>query len=109
MFVAFTTPASVRAGREFARAWERGDLGAMYGLLRDDARSKTTRAGFVMAYRRDAATATLRRIGVPRVRRNGDSAELSEAAVTRIFGTIRQPLELPVDNGKIEWSPNLTF
>jgi penicillin-binding protein A len=109
MFGAFATPASVRAGREFARAWERGDLGAMYALLTDDARSKTTRAGFAMAYRRDAATATLRRIRVPRVRRNGDAAELSVVAVTRVFGTVRRPIVLPVVDGKVDWDASMTF
>jgi cell division protein FtsI/penicillin-binding protein 2 len=109
LFGALHTPASVRAGRDFARAWERGNYSAMYALLSDDAKQKTTRAGFGIAYRRDAATATLRRVRVLRVRSRGDSVELSVAASTRTFGTVRLPLELPVVDGKVDWDASMTF
>jgi peptidoglycan glycosyltransferase len=109
VFGVLRTPASVRAGREFGRAWERGDLGGMYALLTDDAKHRTGRAAFRAAYRRDAATATLRKISVLRVRGRGDGAELSVAASTRAFGTIRKPLELPIVDGKVAWAAYMTF
>jgi cell division protein FtsI/penicillin-binding protein 2 len=109
MFGAFSTPASVRAGREFARAWERGEYAAMYTLLTDDAQKRTSRRGFEHAYRNDAATATLVRVRVERVRRRGDGVEIAVAAVTRAFGTVRGRIEVPMVDGKVAWDTYMTF
>ena len=109
MYGALHTPASVRAGREFASAWKRGDLDRMYSLLTDDAQSRTSKRAFRAAYRRDAATATTRAIRVGRVRKHGDGVEVTVAAVTRIFGTVRGSLELPVVDGKVDWDTSMTF
>jgi cell division protein FtsI/penicillin-binding protein 2 len=107
---ALSTPASLRTGREFARAWERGDYEAMYALLTDDAKADTSRRAFAAAYRRDARTATLRDIRVERVKRHGnETVELAVAAPTRIFGTIRAPVNLPVRDGKVDWDRSMTF
>ncbi|HEX6713603.1 MAG TPA: hypothetical protein VF066_09455, partial [Thermoleophilaceae bacterium] len=109
LYSALHTPASLRAGREFARAWERGDLRRMYGLLSDDAQEKTGVRAFRAAYRRDAATATLRRVRVERVRSGNDAVEIDVAAVTRVFGTVNGTLELPMVDGKIDWDKSMTF
>jgi penicillin-binding protein A len=109
LFRAFSTPASVRTGREFARAWERGDFGGMYALLTDDAKRQTSRATFDAAYRNDAMTATLRRIRVERVRRLGDRIALMVSATTHAFGTVRNPIEVPVVDDKIVWERYMTF
>ncbi|HEX4720559.1 MAG TPA: penicillin-binding transpeptidase domain-containing protein [Thermoleophilaceae bacterium] len=109
LFGAFHTPASVRAGRDFARAWERGDFDAMYALLTDDAKRETSRAAFRAAYRDDAMTATLRHIRIVRVRRRGDRVELMVAATTNAFGTVRSPMDVPVVDSKIAWERSMTF
>ena len=106
---ALSTSSAVTTGREFALAWERGDMDAMYALLTDEAKKKTSRESFEAAYRADATTATLRRVRVDRVRKRGDGAQLSVTAPTRIFGTIRRPLDLPVVDGKVDWNRSLTF
>ena len=106
---AFGTPTSVRAGREFARAWERGDIGAMYALLTDDAKQRTSRAEFEAAYRTDAITATLRRIRIDRIRHRGEGVELTVAALTRVFGTVRHAVEIPVSGGNVAWDTYMTF
>jgi cell division protein FtsI/penicillin-binding protein 2 len=106
---ALGTPASVKAGREFGAAWQRGDKAAMYGLLTDEAKSRVSRLAFDAAYRTDANTATLRRIHVQRVRRSGDSAQLDVVATTRVFGVVRKPLVIPVVDGKVAWEPYMTF
>ena len=106
---AVSTPASVRAGREFARAWERGDTQAMYALLTDDAKTRTSAAAFARTYRRDALTATQRSLRVVRVRRHGDDAELSVVVRTRIFGTVRDTIDVPVRDGKVAWEPYMSF
>jgi penicillin-binding protein A len=109
VFGALRTPASVRAGRNFGRAWERGDFRGMYALLTDDAKRRISRAAFRAAYRRDAATATLRKIAVQHVRGRGDGVELTVAATTRAFGTIRKPLDLAIVDGKVAWDTYMTF
>jgi cell division protein FtsI/penicillin-binding protein 2 len=103
------TPASLRAGRDFGRAWERGDLATMYSLLSDDAKQHTSRAAFDAAYRRDAVTATLRKVQIERVRAHGDGVELMVAATTRAFGTVRDPVDLAMSDGKVAWDAYMTF
>src|SRR5512132_473486 len=48
-----------RAVERFARAWERGDLAAMYGELSGDARARVDRRGFTRAYDTAMTTATV--------------------------------------------------
>src|SRR3954464_14182344 len=91
-----STPASVRAGRDFARAWEQGHISSMYALLSDAAKRTTSARAFANAYGADADTATLRALRVTRVRRQGDGVVLAVVARTRIFGTIRGQIELPM-------------
>ena len=109
LYSAFSTPASIRTGRDFARAWEKGDYAAMYELLTDDAKTKTTRQAFRAAYRADARTATLQKLRVERVRSHGDAVELTVAARTLAFGTIRHVVDVPVLDKKIVWDTYMTF
>src|SRR3954453_10513266 len=104
-----STPASVKAGREFARAWEQGHISSMYALLSDEAKRTTSARAFANAYDADADTATLRSLRVTRVRRQGDGVVLGVVAGTRIFGTIRGQIELPMKDGHVDWSPRMTF
>ena len=106
---ALSTPASVRAGRDFARAWERGNPRAMYALLTDQAKSHTSEAAFANAYQQDALTATQRSVRVLGVRRHGNGVRLAVVVRTRIFGTIRDTIDLPVRDGKVAWQPYMTF
>jgi peptidoglycan glycosyltransferase len=109
LFTALSTPGSVRTGRDFARAWERGDYSAMYSLLTEDAQRKTSRRSFEAAYRNDARTATLQKLRVERVASSGDALQLTVAARTGAFGTIRHVMNLPVLDDKIVWDSYLTF
>lgn len=106
---ALHTPSSVRAGRKFARAWERGNTDTMYSLLTEDSKKRTSRRAFVAAYREDAETATLKNVLVSRVRRHGSGVELTVVAKTRIFGTISDKIDVPMIDSRIDWSPAMTF
>jgi cell division protein FtsI/penicillin-binding protein 2 len=106
---AVSEPASVHAGRSFAAAWERGEMRAMYALLTPAAQSRVSASGFAAAYRRDAATATLRAVRVTRVQRVGHSVELSVSASTRAFGIVRGLIKLPFKGSKIDWRLHMTF
>ncbi len=109
LFGVLSTPASVRAGRDFARAWQQGRFPAMYSLLTPAAQKRWSAGAFASAYRLDAITATLRSVHVTRVRRHGNGVELSVAVRTRAFATVSGVIHLPVKDGKVDWNPSMTF
>jgi hypothetical protein len=98
-----------RAARRFTEAWERGDLGAMYGLLTPAARDRTSRAEFETAYRsaRVTATATEFEAGSPEDEDGGVRVPMT--VKTRAFGRVDEPIVLPVDDGRVDWRPHLAF
>ena len=101
---------SQRTAAEFTQAWERGDYGAMYGMLDDASREVHSREEFRAAYRDAAATATATgiRAGDPEGERNGSIAVPVEVK-TRVFGTLRANLRLPVHDEEVTWGPLLAF
>ena len=101
---------SERTASEFAEAWERADYGAMYDMLDDASREVHTRREFTAAYRRAAATATATGIeaGDPRGEQDG-SVAIPVAVRTRVFGTIRADLRVPVHDEQVTWGPLLAF
>jgi transpeptidase family protein/MecA-like transpeptidase family protein len=97
------------AARDFMSAWERGDLGAMYGLLTSSARRRFDRDAVAGAYDDAATTATAVEVdaGDPSER---DGRVLVPVAVrTRVFGTVRGELSLTTVDGAIAWNPGLVF
>ena len=101
---------SQRTAGEFAEAWERGDYDGMYDMLDDASREVHTHREFQAAYRRAAATATATgvRAGDPEGERDG-SVALPVEVRTRVFGTLRAKLRLPVHEEKVTWGPLLAF
>ncbi len=101
---------SQRAAGAFTEAWERGDYGAMYAMLDDASREAHTRQEFRAAYRRAAATATATGLhaGDPEGEREG-SVAVPVNVRTRVFGTVRAKLRLPVHEEKVTWGPLLAF
>jgi peptidoglycan glycosyltransferase len=106
---ALSTPASVRAGKQFGRAWQQRRYGEMYSLLTPEAKRRVSPSAFARDYTADAVTATTRHLTVTRVRRHGDGVELSVAVATRAFGTIRGPVDLAIKDGKVDWDASMTF
>ncbi|HEY1273822.1 MAG TPA: penicillin-binding transpeptidase domain-containing protein [Thermoleophilaceae bacterium] len=106
----FADSSSHKAARSFTQAWARGDYAVMHDLLTDDAQSRYPLKAFRAAYRRAAATATLKRVAPE----DPESTTDGEAVVpvllnTRVFGRVRGRLTLPVDDDRIDWTPNLAF
>jgi peptidoglycan glycosyltransferase len=101
---------SERTAGEFAEAWERGDYAAMYDMLDDASREVHTRQEFETAYRRAAATATSTAVtaGDPEGERDG-SVDVPIEVRTRVFGTVRANLRLPVHDEEVTWGPLLAF
>jgi hypothetical protein len=100
--------------RRFARAWERGDYGAMHALLAHAAAARVPLKSFTRRYGTAAATATTTsvRAGEPSRPRDG-AVELPVTVRTRVFGTIRATLRIPVrtedERPRIAWAQRLVF
>jgi peptidoglycan glycosyltransferase len=102
--------AEERTARDFGRAWERGDYSAMHELLAPRARSRFDERALRRAYRNAAATATASavRVGDPRGTRDG-GVRLPVEMPTRVFGTIRGEVLVPVSGEAVAWRPHLVF
>jgi peptidoglycan glycosyltransferase len=99
-----------RAADRFAHAWERSEYGAMYGLLSDRAKARTSRSAFEQAYRDAAATATLRSLRFARAHDpSGGTVTVPVRASTRVFGTVASAARLPFTDAKVDWTPSLAF
>jgi hypothetical protein len=102
--------AAERTASRFADAWQRGDYRAMHRLLTPASRALHPLPEFRRAYERAAATATVRKIdpddpdGV-----DGDTVTVPVVIETRVFGSLRGKLELPVSDERVDWSPRLVF
>jgi hypothetical protein len=86
-----------RAVERFARAWEAGDRRAMYAQLSARARRRTSPRRFEEAYKRAGAIATIRSVRTGTPARDGDAWRLPVSLRTRIFGTLRGRVRLPID------------
>jgi peptidoglycan glycosyltransferase len=101
---------SERTASEFAEAWGRGHFASMYALLDDASRRVHTRREFREAYRAAGATATATGIEAGDPEREGDGTVVVPISVrTRVFGTVRANLRLPVHDDEVTWGPLLAF
>jgi cell division protein FtsI/penicillin-binding protein 2 len=81
----------------YVDAWARGDFSQMYGLLDPASRTHISEGRFVAAYQQAATTATLISLTPLQVGgRVGDLIPVRMRAQTRIFGTLRETLEVPL-------------
>ena len=104
-------PPEQRTIEAFTQAWERGDHAAMYALLSDAARRRTSLARLQRTYRQAAETITLESV------KTGPVNERNTVAVsfeTRIFGALRGTLTLPTGEREgadpgIDWRSELVY
>ena len=81
----------------------------MWRLLTPDARSETTPQEFAAAYAEAMRTATGTRVEIGDLREEGDGVGMDVEVQTRIFGTVEHGMHLPIEDGRIDWSPHLVF
>jgi peptidoglycan glycosyltransferase len=98
-----------RTTAKFTQDWARGDYAAMYGLLTGKARQRTSLAAFERAYRMAGATATTVGLRPGKAHDAGPGARAAVVVTTRIFGTIRGRVTVPVNGTKVDWDPHLVF
>ena len=84
----------------FARAWELGDYGAMHAELTDASAERVPVASFARRYRQAADTATVVSVRTGRPARPRDGmVDVPVTVRTRVFGTIRGVMQVPVRTG----------
>jgi cell division protein FtsI/penicillin-binding protein 2 len=102
------------AAERFAAAWSRKDFTAMYRELNEASRRAVGVEEFAAAYREAAEVATLRSLEVGSAQ---DAREESGAKVVPVpvvagtvaFGDVGAELELPYDEGGVDWDASLVF
>jgi len=99
-----------KAAKAYARAWGRGDLAAMYGMLSPDARNRFSAAAFRSAYARSARTATASDWAIGRAKGRGDDSFAVPVRVdTRIFGAIDGEIRVNASDAGVDWRPYMAF
>jgi cell division protein FtsI/penicillin-binding protein 2 len=104
-------PEERKTAAAFAHAWERGDQSAMYALLSDAAKKRTSRQRLERTYKEAAETLTLEKVRAGRVI---DDKTIPIVLETRIFGTLRGTLTLPMGERKdagpgVDWRAELVY
>lgn len=104
-------PPEKRTTVAFAKAWERGDHRAMYALLSDDARRRTSYERLQRTYRQAAETLTLRKVRAGAVEQT-DHVHLTFE--TRIFGALKGVLVVPTGEREgqdpgVDWTAELVY
>ncbi len=100
--------------REYVRAWQRGDIPAMYALLDPGSRHRIAEAQFAAVLQTAAATATLQSLTPLSVQaRAGTAIPVRMRVRTRVFGVLRQVLLVPLSGSgsgaRVHYSSSLLF
>ena len=93
--------ASARSERhvvtEYVQAWAAGDYSHMYSMLDPASRQGMSETRFAAAYRRDEMTATVLKLTAEHVgRRSGEFIPVQMLVFTKLFGELRETLEVPL-------------
>jgi penicillin-binding protein A len=105
--------ANLAGAQRFADDWERQDFAGMYAELAPASSGRYTLAQFTDDYDHAQTTATVRSVSTGDA--SEDEAGGRKVAVvpvtldTNAFGRIAGNLTVPLDDGKVDWAPNLVF
>ena len=102
------------AAERYTRAWAQDEFAAMYGELNPASRHAITVNDFATAYREAEMVATLRSLEphTPQDTTSAGGATVVPVAIeadTVAFGRIDSEVDLPFDEGGIDWDPSLVF
>jgi peptidoglycan glycosyltransferase len=98
----------------FVNDWAKQDFKSMHDELSDSSQAQYTAADLQSAYltAQDASTATSIDPGDasgPKSVNGTDVVDVNVGVGTRLFGKVDGVVRLPLDGGKVAWSPSLTF
>jgi penicillin-binding protein A len=81
----------------YVQAWSANDYTRMYSLLDPDSKAGMSETRFAAGYRRDSSTATLVKLTPEHIgRRRGAYIPVQTLVRTKLFGTLRETLEVPI-------------
>jgi penicillin-binding protein A len=81
----------------YVTAWAASDYGHMYSMLDPASKQSITEAKFAAAYRHDEMTATVQKLTAEKVgHRSGDFIPVQMLVSTKLFGQLRETLEVPL-------------
>lgn len=100
---------SERAGRAFAEAWAERDYERMHGLLTPEAQERVSQQALTRAYTEARGLATIVSVRTGEPVGNGDAVRIPAVVTTRAFGTISGDLVLPVEDGAVDWRPDMVL
>lgn len=97
----------------YVKAWTNQDFAAMHAGLGDEAGGRITEARFTEIMRGALTTATARTVSAGELRRTDDGFAVPVAVRTRLFGTLRGTVQLPLEgSGKeagIRWTRRMAL
>ncbi len=107
------SPGKAAADR-FAEAWAANNYKAMYHELNDASRARVSAEQFATDYHEARDVATLRGIaaegtGSPQTVNGEEVVPVPVHITTVAFGRYEETVDLPYDEGGIDWSPNLVY
>lgn len=97
------------AAENYARAWQKGDFEAMYGMLSTKSRAGIKLERFTERYELAEATATLQSLEVSDAEGDETNAEVPVKANTLAFGQIVEPVKFTFGSDGIAWQRSLLF
>ena len=99
--------------QKFADAWASQDFRAMYAQISPSSARRYSRDDFIADYQRAEMTATVKGVATGEASESdsdgGAAAVVPLTLTTHAFGHIQRDLVLPLDDGRVSWSPNLAF
>lgn len=108
-----TRAAEEDVAERYVRAWAAQDFPAMYRALGPDASGRITEGRFVEIMRGALTTATARTVTPGEVQRVDGGFEVPVAVRTRLFGTLRGTVQLPLegsgDGAGVRWTRRMAL
>jgi peptidoglycan glycosyltransferase len=93
----------------FAEAWQGGSFSRMYAEISPAAARRYSLKTFTADYRDAQKTATIQSVDAGKASDAASGAVVPVTLHTNAFGNISRELALPLDGGKVDWSPSLVF
>ena len=101
------------SAQNFVDAWASQDFSAMYGQLSPGSARRYTLDQFTADYEKAQDTATVKHVEAGEASESdagvGSAASVPVTLRTHAFGDIQGDLVLPLDGGKVDWTPELVF
>ena len=113
--IAFVAGAVVAAGdsapgaHRFLDAWEQDDIQGMYAELTPGAQDNYSMTAFRRAYDDAMTTATITSVDVTATHEVDAGLAADVGFQTNAFGPLSGELTLPVDDGEVDWDPQLVY